>query len=244
MASVSLNAQMPDVKHRVADMYLVNLVVRRDGANVVNLSTPIPETFELSLSSNYDHPMDQPLSSLAGNAGGLVTQVVRAGTVASTGLTTRNKYLSGAVWIGGSRINVSLPFILHAYKDPKKDVMDKVVQLMSLVAPSEGIGGMLVAPGPTLANMEALAGGNFSQDVIANAAQWGGDDITLSIGKFFTLNPCIITNVGTTIETMFDRDGIPIGATVNVSVESYFTTTKEDLIKHFKSSITFGGSNG
>lgn len=235
MTSVSLNASIPDVKHHVADIYLANLVVKRDGADFINLSAPLPETFEISLSSNYDRPLDQPLSTLMGGGGDVVSTVTRAGGAMVTGMSTRNKYLSAAVWIGGSQINISLPFILHAHKDPKTDVMDKVVQLMSLVTPTEIAGGMLMAPGPTLANMEALMAGNFSA-----AAQMGGDDITLNIGKFFTLNPCIITNVGTTIDTLFDRNGVPIGAAVNVTVESFFTTTRESLLEAFKSSITQG----
>ena len=68
---------------------------------------------------------------------------------------------------------------------------------------------------------------------VQNAVTLGGDDVTLSIGRFFVFNPCIITNVVCTFDTQFESQGQPLAATINVTFEAYYTTTKEDLDKFF-----------
>lgn len=236
MPFVQLNASPPNVKPHISDIYLATLVVKRDGADYINLSTPLPENFDFSLSSSYDRPLDQPLSNLSNNNSGIMSPTGKIATTMILGQTTKHKYLSGAVWVGGSYLGISLPFVIHAYEDSKVDVIDKVVQLMSLVTPSEsGPGGLLQTPGPTVGNLGAMMAGDFSE-----ASQMSGDEITINLGKFFTLSPCIITSVQPTFDTQFDQKGTPIATTVNVTIESFFTTTKEDLIKAFKSSLSKG----
>ncbi|MNQ41579.1 hypothetical protein D3C85_552590 [compost metagenome] len=70
-----------------------------------------------------------------------------------------------------------------------------------------------------------------------NSGGLAGDLITVNIGKFFTMSPCIIDNVTETFDTQFDHKGDPIGVTINVSVISYFTTTQEDLMRFFAPSL-------
>ncbi len=207
------------VKPVIADMYRAHLIVKRDGAVKVNLSTPLPENYQFSLSTNFDNPFNQPLSDLAGRTFGQPISQVATGATAVTGLTTLNKWLSGAVWTGGSLFQLDIPFVLQAYTDPLTEILLPMRNLMQAVAPSETVGGMLRAPGPHLLNNEGLL---------------GGDDITVKIGKFFVLNPCIITNVHESFDTQFDHEGNPISVVINVSILSYYTVTKEDLDKMFE----------
>ncbi|MNR17209.1 hypothetical protein D3C85_1338550 [compost metagenome] len=65
------------------------------------------------------------------------------------------------------------------------------------------------------------------------ALSLGGDVVKLYIGNFLVIEPCVINNVVSTFDTQFDENGTPIAATINVSVEGYFTTTKEDLARFF-----------
>jgi hypothetical protein len=207
----------PRARPEISSIYTAQLDVRRDGESYINMDTPLPENFSMQLASQYDRPFAQPLSQSA-------ETILRA----TTGATSVNKNLSGAVWSSGSTLTLSIPFVVTAYDNAREEVTDKMKKLLQLVAPSEGVAGMLMAPGPHVGNASAMLSGDFSGGV-----QLGGDDITLSIGRFLVFTPCIITDVNCTFDTQFDKDGQPIAATINVTFEAYWTTTKEDLDKFF-----------
>lgn len=229
MATSPLNVSRPagsnpigrvgKVKPNISDIYRATLVVKRDGKNVVNMTTHLPENYQFGLSTNFDNPFNQPISDMIGRSSGAKTSKLATGTTALTGMTTLTKWLSGSVWTGGSLFQLDIPFVLQAYEDPLKEVLMPMKKLMQIVAPSE-FGGLLRAPGPHLLN-------NGEEGAL------GGDLITVKIGKFFELTPCVITNVHESFDTQFDHDGNPIGAVINISVISYFTATKEDLDKWF-----------
>jgi len=230
--SLRLGGSPPSKRNKKSDLssiYTAQLEVKRDGGSYISIDTPLPENFTLSLSSQYDRPFAKPLSELAGEAtgtggaAGIGENVARA----STGMTSIAKFLSAAVWSGGSTLTIDIPFVLHAYEDARTEIGDKMKKLLQLVTPSE-VGGMLRAPGPYQANVSAMMAGD-----VGGALSLGGDDITLSIGRFFVFNPCIITNVVSTFDTQFEAQGQPLAATINVTFEAYFTTTKEDLDKFF-----------
>lgn len=218
------------VKPNVPEIYQAELIVKRDGADHLKIRTPLPENYMLSLATSWNNPFNQPLSDFASkSAGGRVGQAVdiaSTGVTAATGFTTLNKWLSGGVWTGGSMMKLDIPFVIQAYTDPKKEVVEVMRDLMKLVAPSEYMGQFLRAPGPYMR--------------APNAGGVAGDDITVNIGKFFTMNPCIIDNVTETFDTQFDHKGNPIGVTINVSVISFFTTTQEDLDRFFAPSLGGG----
>lgn len=216
-------------KTPLSSVYTAQLDVRRDGKPYITIDTPLPENFTLSLSSQYDRPFAKPLSESAGEMAGAQEGAQRLENVtrASTGMTSIAKYLSAAVWSGGSTLTLDIPFVIHAYEDAKAEVSDKMKKLLQMVAPSEVL-GFLRAPGPYQANVSAMLAGD-----VKNGGTLGGDDVTLSIGRFFVFNPCIITNVVCTFDTQFEAQGQPLAATINVTFEAYYTTTKEDLDKFF-----------
>ena len=213
------SSRVGSVKPYIDPMYQAHLIVKRDGVPVVNLSTPLPENYQFDLSTNYDNPFNQPISDLVGRAVGKNIAPYATGATAALGVTTLAKWMSGAVWTGGSMLQLTIPFVLQAYTDPKSEVLLQMKQLMQSVAPSEDFGGLLHAPGPHLLGAE-------NQDL-------GGDYITVKIGKFFKMEPCIITDVQESFDTQFDHAGSPIGVVINVSIKSFFTPTKEDLDKWF-----------
>lgn len=219
----------PMAKPSISTLYTAQLDVRRDGAPFITLETPLPENFMFGLTSNFDRPFAQPLSQLAGDAAGMGAEAALAeqGTRASTGMTSVVKYLSAAVWSSGSELTFDIPFVIHAYSNAQLEVVDVVKKLLQLAAPDEAA-GFLKAPGPYIANFDAIKNGDYGANY-----QLGGDDITLSIGRFIVFNPCIIRNVQCTFDTQFDSTGAPLSAMVNVTFESYYTTTKADVEKLF-----------
>lgn len=225
----ALASKASRVRPQVPDMYKAHLHVSRDGAEIVSIKTPLPENFSLGLGTSWDNPFNQPMSNFAnGAAGGYGEAFTTMGTgvAAATGFTSLNKWLSAAVWTGGSMLKLDIPFVLQAFENPKEEIVMMMRELMKLVAPSEYNAQFLKAPGPLLSN--PLTG------------ELRGDIITVNIGNFFTMSPCIIDNVHETFDTQLDKNGDPIGATINVSIISYFTTTKEDLDKFFAPSLGGG----
>lgn len=230
--SLRLGGSPPTRRNKKSDLssiYTAQLEVKRDGGSYISIDTPLPENFTLSLSSQYDRPFAKPLSELAGDATGLsgAASTAESVTRASTGMTSIAKFLSAAVWSGGSTLTIDIPFVIHAYENARLEVGDKMKKLLQLVTPSESA-GMLRAPGPYQANVSAMMAGD-----VGGALNLGGDDITLSIGRFFVFNPCIITSVVSAFDSQFEGEGQPLAATINVTFEAYFTTTKEDLDRFF-----------
>lgn len=227
-------------KPAISTIYTAQLDVRSsDGESDVSLETQLPETFSLALSAEYDRPYAQPLSQIAGSAVGMGSGASAAEKLvtASTGATSLNKYMSAAIWSGGGVLQVNMPFVLTAYDDARTEVTEKFIKLLSLVAPDEK-NGFLIAPGPTIVNgqdvWDNLSSGNTTgAGASLSSGSLGGDDITLRVGRFFVLNPCIIRSVDLSFNTLFESEGQPISATINVQIESYFTTTKQDIQKAF-----------
>ncbi len=222
------------VKPNVPPIYRAELIVQRDGAEYLRIDTPLPENYMLSLATSWDNPFNQPLSNfaskLAGGLPGKAVDIASTGVTAATGFTTLSKWLSGGVWTGGSMMKLDIPFVIQAYENPREEVVKKMRDLMKLVAPSEYAGQFLRAPGPYMR--------------APNSGGVAGDMITVNIGQFFTMSPCIIDNVTETFDTQFDSEGSPIGVTINVSVISFFTTTQEDLDRFFAPSLGGGAGSG
>ena len=233
-AIANLNPPPPPSKTKakpeISSIYTAQLQVRRDGDMYIEMDTPLPENFGLHLTSTYDRPFAQPLSQSAGEASGTGSIAASAEQVlrATTGATSIVKNLSGAVWSSGSTLILTIPFAIVAYDDAYLEVTDKMKKLLQLVAPSETAAGTLMAPGPHVGNAGAMLAGDFSGGV-----QLGGDEITLNVGRFFRFSPCVINDVNCTFDSQFDQFGNPIAATINVTFEAFWTTTKEDLDKFF-----------
>lgn len=213
----------------------------------------LPESFSLELGANWENPLSKSLAEISRNTSlksvgksGVLGQVIdrvglantadgaiKAGFDAfgkMTGLTTMSKWLTVATWVDGTGMNMTLPMEFRAFNDPIADVTDQVVRLMTMVAPGEGKAGVLIAPGPSLIGL-------------ASDGKLGGEVITVELGNFIRLSPVIVTNVSTEIKSQFDIDGNPMSATVNVSIQTPFIVTKDDIIKMFMRN-SFGSGSG
>ena len=203
----------------------------------VALKGNLPESFQIGLGATWDQPFNKSFADLAQNSsltklsnmgiGGIASKFGMSGIdVASkaTGFSSLSKWLSVSVWMEGTNMTITLPMTFKAFNDPVADVTDKIVQLMSMTAPSTLAGGMLQAPGPTIK-------GVTSQDSFGGA--FDGEVITVQLGNFMRLCPVIITDVSTEVDCRFDAAGNAISATVNVTVATPLVTTREDVIAIF-----------
>jgi len=203
----------------------------------VALKGNLPESFQIGLGATWNQPFNKSFADLMGQntqkklanskIGGLAskfdTNAIDAVSKA-TGFSTLSKWLSVSVWIEGTNMSLTLPMTFKAYNDPVADVTDKIVQLMSMTAPSTLAGGFLQAPGPTIK-------GVVSQDAFGSS--FDGEVITVQMGNFMRLCPVIITDVSTEIDCRFDAAGNAMSATVNVTIATPLVTTREDVISIF-----------
>lgn len=210
-------------------MYLTTLSVRNDPSlgGSFSVSTPMDETFSISMSSEWSTPFAK---SNTENLQGLGVSQNKADLLnflmQGAGLNAKSKAQTVQVWESSSGISMTIPFTLIAYTDAAKEVRDVSKNLLKLQAPSlAGAGLMLQAPGPTVA-------GEFAKSLKISDS---GRDITLQIGNFLTLRHCIVKNVDVQYDSRFDVNGVPISAKCTVAVESFYTCfTVDDIDELFK----------
>lgn len=221
-----INPDSPD-RSSFPAMYSAELIAVRNGRKTVHVVAPLPENYSFQLATDWGNPFNQPLSNLASVGGNGVAQAANAavsGATAINGATDQAKWLSGAVWTGGSLFQIDVPFVIQAYEDTKSEVLQVMRDMLKLVAPAESEEGLLRAPGPTAGNAF-----NFSTT---------GEEITIRIGEFFTMSPCVIESVNCDFDTQMDNDNhCPLSCTITVTAKSYWTTTKEDLDSFFKNKL-------
>lgn len=209
--------------------YLVTLTVTGDSTvgegGYFSVSTSLDESFGLSMGSQWEAPFANVLQegldaaqAKGGRAGAAIGIARQAG--AAAGFSGRNVSTTAQVWQSSDPISFSIPFTFVAHRDAKKEVQDKVVNLLKLTAPSE-FGMILKAPGPTI--MGQLA-----------SKKVDGRRIVLSIGNFLELDNCIIERVDVQFDSIMGQQGIPHKAKVTVDIKSFFTCfTVQDIDKLF-----------
>ena len=227
----------PHPTDALPEQYLVILTVTGDNTvgegGYFSVSTSLDESFGLSLGSQWEAPyanvmqegLDAGQQKLLGSdnknarrAGSAVGAGRHVGS--ALGLAGRNVSTTAQVWQSSDPISFSIPFTFVAHRDAKKEVQDKVVNLLKLTAPSE-FGPILKAPGPTILGQ------------ITNK-QLDGRRIVLSIGKFIQLDNCIIERVDVQFDSIMGEQGIPHKAKVTVDIKSFFTCfTVQDIDKLF-----------
>ena len=212
--------------------YIVRLHVAGDtsldraGRRLFPMEANMPDKISFGIDSSWDTPFMKFSEGVDGafERAGPAGAAVQTGMQAS-GLTTKFKHASAQVWQSSSPLSFTFPFQFVAETDPRIDVIDKIKALMKLQAPSEGPGGILIAPGPTLASMAAE-----SLKLSDNSRV-----ITLRIGNMMELSPAIIKSVTGDIDALMHSSAAPMSASVNVTVESFFTSvTVDDIDKLFK----------
>lgn len=213
-----------DMVH-VDRMYQLHL---HNKAGTVKFSGYVPEDFNISLASNWSAPFG---NMSMGDAQSGTAQALNA-TVKFAGASTIHKLASARVWDSPQYLTLELPIFLDAYHSTQEEVMDPMVQLLSMAAPDE-VGGLLIPPGPAPAKEVLNAAMNMVSDTtgIAHDKEFDSQEaFTVRLGTFFAMTPAIITNVSASGDCAFeDITGKPIAADFMVTVESYFAVTRKDL---------------
>jgi hypothetical protein len=177
----------------------------------------LPERYNLSMSSEWDTPFAN--KSIGDNfGGGTLGGLIDVG-MGALGVGTRDKYQMAKVWQSSSGISLNLDFVFNAKTNTYRDVMNKHLAMLKLVAPTELWKGMLGSPGPHL---------------LGKSGDTEGRNITLQLGKYLLLDNMIVRSVSSDIQTLCGKDGIPHAMTINAELETFWSAvTAQDLEKYF-----------
>jgi hypothetical protein len=184
------------------------------GSSIV--STPMAENFSTSLDITWNPilagGMQEAMSAMVG---GNVTEWVNK-TAAAGGFNFQNKQLSAQLWQGSSYISYNIPFVFKVEKDPQRELVEPIKEIMKMALPRE-FGPILKAPyTPMLPDSET------------------NSPVEVRFGNFMVLKNCVITNISQTYDAIFDSDGRPLSAKLDVSVISTYIIVYDDIQTMFK----------
>lgn len=176
----------------------------------------LQEKIVLSVSSDWQGVTQDIPGADVFNAADTLTQAFLSKTLIST-LSQRRK------WAGSSPISIRMKLRFEAFKDPYTEVVVPCIGLQGLVLPSGGIGNtiFLTPPGPN----------PFDLTLKGDADTALTENIEVNIGGgFLDFTSVIIKDVQVTFENRMGVRG-PIGADVDLGIETYQMLTREDLMK-------------
>lgn len=220
----------------INDMYRMRIY---NTAKTIMFSGYTPPDFSMSLASSWQSPYgDTSLAEKVGEKipglGGIASSANKA--LNFGGASSIAKIMSAKRWTQPSYFEISMPIFLDAYSDSKTEVVENLVKLLSLCAPSESVGGILIPPGPSPFKQVA----NEAAGIVGSDAQYDDPEaFTVDIGNFFSMKPAVVDSVSVNYDNIYeDVTGNPISCDFVLQMTSYFAVTREDLQKWFKLSQT------
>ncbi|WOL24363.1 PmgG-like head morphogenesis [Yersinia phage fHe-Yen9-02] len=203
-------------------------------ARTIEFTGFIPPDFAIDIQSSWAAPYgDTTVGGMAASAGIISEQTAGrlSNAAAWGGVSTLTKQGSAKFWQGPGYLSLSLPVLVDAYSDTKTEVVQNLVHLLSLCAPTMALSGVLVAPGPIPA--AAIANETVGTNIDDS------ESFTIDIGNFMSMSPCVVESVTSNFDNVWeDGTGNPISVDFILSISSYFAVTRQDLKKWFKLSQT------
>lgn len=208
----------------------------------VDVTAYIPESIQISITSDYEQKFGGGVGQLAEKLGGLLqrggsitgligTPIAAAGGALKTasdfvGISDVLQIMTLQNWVSTAPIEFNLPLLFNAETSAKMDVTENIKKLMMAAAPDDSKYGLLVGPGPSMAAvLEANLGGAGSQDFLS-----------ILIGRFLFFPSVIIKSVNANVDAMMNEDGNSVEAQVDVQVSTAFSPVKRDIDRMFISS--------
>jgi len=135
--------------------------------------------------------------------------------------TTISTWMTRRIWAGSTPISINMKLKFEAFDDPEREVVLPCAVLQGLLFPRGGINGTgLITPGPN----------PFDVNPKGEPKSERNETISLNIGNgFLKLDTVIVKDVRVTFENRMGDSG-PIGAEVELAIESYQMPTREELL--------------
>ena len=232
--AVPPQASVGDPEEKKKSIYQARLKVNEGGSSQ-EFHTWLDDNFSISVSSTWGDAF----------SGSIVSDMLPPGlqkVIASLNIPTNFWLTNLQTWQGTSPISVSLPFTFRAEENALTDVVIPARNLASYALPREE-GGMLVPPGPTIADEikeinDVKKGISGAMGGVFGGLLKDGEHMILEIGNFLIFRPVIINSVNLEFGTQFDIDGNPLSIKANVELTTFFVGTR----KYFKSFFRTAGN--
>jgi hypothetical protein len=180
----------------------------------------VPETFQLSVTSQFNQPFGQGVQN---SPVGTAAKILGLGALTSQSMTAQ-------VWEGTQPIEMSLELEFVAESNPTTEVLEPIKELLRMTMPSRGHSGgfLLDPPGPVYKDI-------VDWKAFESVKGEGKADrqITVQIGNFLKFDNVVIESVNTTFHSMMHSSGIPLRATCAVTFKTFFIQLKEDIPRLF-----------
>jgi hypothetical protein len=175
----------------------------------------LPEEISMQLSSEWDTPL---LSSGVSPVEVLLQE--------GLGKSTKTQLASAQVWSGSAPIDITIPLEFYADKDPRKEVIQPIINLTKMALPRKSgdtKGGLFTPPGPRIFRKNTRKFSKLS------------DLINIDIGNFMNFNKVIITSVNPTFTTRdMTQNGKPLKSSCEITFRTMFSLTGDDFETMFK----------
>jgi hypothetical protein len=201
------------------------------------ISTAMPENWSTSLDIGWQPQFANLLQDALGVVIGPARAAAAANMSAAAGYRIQNKILASNIWEGTSYLTINIPFFFKVETNVEKELLHPIRQLMKWALPSGGDRVLLEAPykpfeSITVDSINAATGGKFTTTVKQTPA---ADPVEVQFGNFFHLKSCVITSISQTYDSIFNKDGKPLSAKIDVTVQSTTIITQEDVAGLFLS---------
>ena len=198
---------------------------------ILSVTAYMPEVFTIALTANWE-PSSGSGSSLAqGAAKAALNQLNPTSAPAKAAKEILSKLVSNSTsgiqtkimtklkYAGPSYLELQIPFLFVADKDPYKEVTKPAMELLKLTAGrTTGFGNQMIPPGPLPLLAYSLS---------------DGEEISLRIGKTIYLGNVVVTAVSSQYNVRFDQYGNCNQAQVDVSLKTVFAIDRQDIIQMF-----------
>ena len=155
------------------------------------------------------------------------------------GVSINSTFSSRRKWKGSQPISIFFNLRFEALSDTKKEVIEPCLRLQQLALPTRGavnVSGesfLLQPPGPNPFYLEAASSIKVGGHQLFGAGEVIEIDVGQGFLKFGTSsdgNGVVIKNVKVEFDNRMSEDG-PIGATVNLEIQTYEMLTRDKLAK-------------
>jgi hypothetical protein len=202
-----------------------------------SVSTVMPENWSTSLDIGWQPQFANLLKeALAAAVGGAKAEFA-TNAANAMGFQIQNKALSSNIWQGTSYLTISIPFIFKVESDVNTELLEPIQRLMRWALPTTtdimGMDVALAAPYRPFTKLSADTSKKQTSTSSTLVEGNAGSPVTVQFGNFFTLPSCIITSINQTYDSMFDKDGKPVSAKLDVQVMSTTLITAEDIDSMF-----------
>lgn len=189
------------------------MLIACPGQNI-EIIVDMPEQLTLATQSDWEAIMSASLAGAVDSGIGAIDSLWKGLVgVAAKPFNVQHKALTTQIWLGTAPIEIPLQIQFNAKTDATQDVFKPMAALTSLVLPNNGMGGLLLPPGPLL--------GGFL----------GGYGVTVRIGRILVFQECIITSCQTTYDTRLDKSGIPISGEAEITIRTSTVIGRTDLLQ-------------